>query len=102
MSKGKFALGAIFGAVVGTIAGVLAAPKSGKETRAELKVKTDDIKADVTKKAEAVATQAGDMVADAKVKATGVVEDVKSEASDLKGRTERAVAGAKKGFYSKK
>ena len=35
MSKGKFALGALFGAVAGVIAGVLTAPKSGKETRAE-------------------------------------------------------------------
>lgn len=44
MSKGKFALGALFGAVAGVIAGVLTAPKSGKETRADLKAKADELK----------------------------------------------------------
>ena len=38
-STGHFVLGAIFGMALGAIAGVLSAPKSGKETRAEIKVK---------------------------------------------------------------
>lgn len=39
MSKGKVALGAIIGAAAGVVAGILTAPKSGKETRADLKKK---------------------------------------------------------------
>ena len=38
-STGHFVLGAIFGMALGAIAGVLSAPKSGKETRAEIKSK---------------------------------------------------------------
>lgn len=102
MSKGKFALGALFGAAVGVVAGFLSAPKSGKETRAELKEKTMKTKDEVSKKAEYVASKASDMAEDAKVKLQDVTENVKTEASELKDRTERAVEGAKKGFYSKK
>ena len=80
MSKGKFAVGAIFGAAVGVITGVLTAKKSGKETRSELKIKADKAQANVDKK-----------IADAKI-----------EANTLRKRTERAVEGAKKGFLSKK
>jgi gas vesicle protein len=80
----KFAIGAIIGAVAGIAAGILTAPKSGKETRADIKSKASDIKAEALKKAEA-----------AKSKAT-------STAEDLVGRTESAIDGAKKGFQTKK
>ena len=42
-STGHFVLGTIFGMALGAIAGVLSAPKSGKETRAEIKAKGDKI-----------------------------------------------------------
>lgn len=42
-STGHFVLGAIFGMALGAIAGVLSAPKSGKETRAEIKAKSGKI-----------------------------------------------------------
>ena len=42
-STGHFVLGTIFGMALGAIAGVLSAPKSGKETRAEIKAKGDTI-----------------------------------------------------------
>jgi len=42
-STGHFVLGAIFGMALGAIAGVLSAPKSGKETRAEIKAKGSKI-----------------------------------------------------------
>lgn len=91
MSKGKFALGALIGAAAGVVAGILTAPKSGKETRADIKAKAGEIKGEAKKKATEV-----------KSKANTVAKDVKSKAEDLKGRTERAIAGAKKGFNSKK
>jgi len=91
MTKAKFALGALFGAAAGFVAGILTAPKSGAETRADLKVKAKEVKGTAEQKA-----------ADVKAKATEVVEYVKVKAEDLKGRTERAVEGAKKGFNSKK
>lgn len=91
MSKGKFALGALIGAAAGLVAGILTAPKSGKETRADIKAKATEVKGKAVNKVNEV-----------KGKAAEVTEDVKEKAEDLKGRTERAVAGAKKGFNSKK
>jgi gas vesicle protein len=87
MSKGKFALGALIGAGAGLIAGILTAPKSGKETRADIKAKASDVKAKATTKAN-----------EAKAKAGEVKVDVAAKATELKERTERAVEGAKKGF----
>lgn len=79
-NKGKIAVGAIFGAVAGAVAGILTAPKSGKETRADIKAKSDQLKVEADKK----------------------VVEVKEKATDLKKRTKRAVAGAKKGFNDEK
>lgn len=40
----KLAVGAIVGAVAGVVAGVLMAPKSGKETRGDIKKKATELK----------------------------------------------------------
>lgn len=90
MTKGKFALGAVIGAVAGVIAGVLTAPKSGKETRADIKHKAVELKDDAAKRAD-----------EAKSKSAQVVNEVKGKADDYKSRGERAIEGAKKGFFSK-
>lgn len=42
--KTKFALGAVIGVAAGVVAGMLAAPKAGKETRADLKEKAAELK----------------------------------------------------------
>lgn len=87
MSKSKFALGAVVGAVAGVVAGVLTAPKSGKETRADIKMKADELKTEASKKADGLKKQAD--------KAT---KDAKATATDYRGRAERAYASAKKEF----
>ncbi|MCL2280399.1 YtxH domain-containing protein [Candidatus Saccharibacteria bacterium] len=51
-SGGKFFLGALIGGAVGAVAGLLTAPKSGKETRADIKKKADDTKKAAGKKIE--------------------------------------------------
>jgi gas vesicle protein len=102
MSKGKFALGALFGVVVGAIAGLLTAPKSGKETIKDLKAKASEISSDVTKKAETVTEATGDVVAEAKIKVHEVMTDARTNIDELKDRAERAIDGAKKGFTDKK
>lgn len=96
MSKGKFALGALLGAAVGVAAGILTAPKSGKETRADLKAKADEAK----KKADKA-------IADAKVKGQKVYNDMRAKAdtavggaqdtmNDYTDRVKRAAVSAKK------
>ena len=49
---GKFALGALIGAAVGAVAGLLTAPKSGKETREDIKQKAGEVKDAATEKAK--------------------------------------------------
>ncbi len=44
MKVSKLALGAVVGAAVGVAAGILTAPKSGKETRDDIKKKAVDAK----------------------------------------------------------
>jgi gas vesicle protein len=102
MSKSKVALGALVGVAVGVAAGILTAPKSGKETRADIRDKANQVKIDVAKKAEYAASKASDMTKDAKTKVHGITDNVMSEAGELKDRTGRAVEGAKKGFFDKK
>lgn len=45
---GKFVLGALIAGAVGYIAGVLTAPKSGKETREDIKVVAKKVQAELT------------------------------------------------------
>ena len=95
MSKGKFAVGAIFGAIVGVAAGLLTAPRSGKETRAELKARANEAK-----------QKADTAIADAKVKSQQVygearghadehLKTAKSTLDDYTDRVKRAAASAK-------
>ena len=101
MSKGKVALGAVFGAVAGFVTGILLAPKSGKETRQDIKntaLKTKDtVVTEAEKAKDATLRKANEL----KDKAEDVAEDVKGKAVELKGRTEQAIEGAKKGFNKK-
>lgn len=101
MSKGKVALGAVFGAVAGFVSGILLAPKSGKETRKDIKdaaVKTKDTVVSEAEKAKDATVRKAQEV---KGKAEVVAGDVADKAVELKGRAEQAVEGAKKGFNKK-
>jgi len=101
MTKGKVAVGAVFGAIAGFVTGILLAPKSGKETREDIKhvaLDTKDKVADEAGKAKDAAVKTAN---DVKNKAEEVVGDVTDKANELKGRAEQAVEGAKKGFNKK-
>lgn len=87
MAKGNFALGAIIGAVAGVVAGVLTAPKSGKETRADLKNKANELKDEAVDKADQV-----------KAKADKTLKDTQSAVDGYKDRATRAMNSAKKEF----
>lgn len=54
MGKGKFVIGTVLSVAAGVVAGILTAPKSGKETRADLKTKADELKGNVEDKTEKV------------------------------------------------
>ena len=71
-------------AVAGVAAGIIFAPKSGKETRADMKKKAvntvENIKDTVQNKAETVSDSAADTVQ----KACNVLKDVQEKAEDAK------------------
>ena len=71
MSKTKLAAGALIGAVAGVVAGVLTAPKSGKETRDDLKAKADELKNGADKTVKDVREKAEKAVNDVREKVTG-------------------------------
>ena len=101
MSKGKLAAGAVFGAIAGFVTGVLLAPKSGKQTREEIKGAALKTKGTVADEAEKAKDFAEEKVKQVRSKAEGVVDDVTDKATELKGRAERAIEGAKKEFNKK-
>lgn len=96
MSKGKFALGAIIGAAAGVVAGILTAPKSGKETRADLKAKADELKSDAEKTAADVKKKGEKVYKDARKNVESIVNEGKKTVEDYRDRATRAVNGAKK------
>lgn len=87
MGKKKFALGVALGAIAGAVTGWLTAPKSGKETREDLKKKAGEVKA-----------ATGEKVSEVKENLKSFGKDAEKNAKVLKKRTENAVTGAKEGF----
>ena len=74
--KGKnLALGAVFAAVAGFLAGILTAPKSGRETRAEIKKAATMSVAEAEKQLKKLHTQLNTLL-----------KDAKSEADSAKGK----------------
>lgn len=58
----RFPFGAVVGVVAGVVAGILTAPKSGKETRADIKHKADELKGGAEKAVDKVVDEAKDAV----------------------------------------
>lgn len=56
----KFPLGAVIGLAAGVVAGILTAPKSGKETRADIKHKAGELKDGAEKAVDKVVDEAKD------------------------------------------
>jgi gas vesicle protein len=99
--KVNIAFGAVIGAVAGFVTGILVAPKSGKETREDIKhgaVKAKDV---TVEKAELVKEKAGQVASDVTKNTKAVVGDVEAKAGELKTRVGQAVEGAQKGFAKK-
>lgn len=58
----RFPLGAVVGVVAGVVAGILTAPKSGKETRADIKHKAGELKDGAEKAVDKVVDEAKEAV----------------------------------------
>ena len=85
----KKVLAIIGAAAAGFAAGILTGPKSGKETRKDLKKKAIKLKADTEKVAGKAAAVAKDSVDSLKVGSLKVGDAVTETAKDVKGNVEK-------------
>jgi gas vesicle protein len=93
----KFAISAVVAAAAGYIAGILTAPKSGKETRADIKTAAEQGVAEAEKQLKKLHTELNTVISEAKVKsvelkgkaqeeinkATDAAQTVKEKAREL-------------------
>lgn len=75
----KIAVGSAVAAVVGYAAGILTAPKSGKETRRDIKNKAGDIKDDTEAQLQKAQEELSDLLAQAKDKTLTLSAQAKAE-----------------------
>lgn len=79
-NAGKYALGAALTALAGYIAGLLTAPKSGKETRKDLKDQAEKTYATAEKELKKLHTELNDVLA-----------EVSDKVSELRGKAPKEV-----------
>lgn len=108
-NMGRFALGAVVAAAAGYVAGVLTAPKSGKETRQDIKDAANKRITEIEKQLKqkhtelnnlmkTVAEKAGALKGGAKKEADGVL----GKATSAKDRVREALSGIRDGESSDK
>jgi gas vesicle protein len=78
MKSSKIAIGAIVGAGIGIVAGILTAPKSGRETRDDIKRKADDLKGQANAKKDSLLFKAEEISDEVRTKATDAIDSIKS------------------------
>jgi gas vesicle protein len=83
-SGGSFLTGLLIGGALGALAGILFAPKAGKELRADIKDKSDEILKD-----------AKGIYDDASSKAKTIIDEAKQRAAELKKEADRHIADAR-------
>lgn len=87
----KFALGTLFAAAAGYIAGILTAPKSGKETREDIKVTAVKGKTEAEKQLKKLHTELNT-----------ILNRAKSEADSIKGKAREELDAAISKSYAVK
>src|ERR1700704_773573 len=89
MSKAakRMALGTLFAAVAGYLAGLLTAPKSGRETRADIKQKTTEQISEAEKQLKKVHAQLNDVLAQVKEQASQLEGKARKELDEVVAKT---------------
>lgn len=81
----KIAVGALVAGAAGYLAGILTAPKSGKETRKDIKNKAEATTAEAEKRLKQLHTEINDLIAKAKSASANYSGKAKSELEKLIG-----------------
>ena len=99
MAESKFVKGLVIGALAGGILGavmaLLYAPKSGKELRADIKSKADDLMEGAEEYLHAAQTRAGEIVSEARKRSDLLITDAKKKADTLLHDAERVITDAR-------
>jgi len=75
----KLAVGSVIAAAAGYVAGVLTAPKSGKETRADIKQAAENTYATAERELKKLHTELGELLTEAKDRAGAVKGEAKKD-----------------------
>ncbi|MDQ3158749.1 MAG: YtxH domain-containing protein [bacterium] len=86
----KVAIGAAIGLATGFLAGILAAPKSGKETRSDIKRSATKVYSTAEKKLKKLSVELGSSIQTAKVKIGTVREDLADDITEAMYRAKKA------------
>lgn len=87
---GRFAIGALLAGFIGYVAGILTAPKSGKETRQDIKDNTQAAIADAEKKLKDVHTELTKQIDEVTARAEKLKGNAQAEAEALIEASKRA------------
>lgn len=101
MSKNrKFGFGIIIGAIAGILAGFLTAPKSGKETREDIKKKAHEVKGSAERRLKDAHKELGKLIEDTSAKAEKLKGQARDELKDLTAKAEELKAQIKSAITS--
>jgi len=100
----KLALGAVVGVVAGFLTGILTAPKSGKETREDIKNTANTAKREAEKKLKELHGELGDLVEKSKKvaatqgsKAKAELDKAVTKAQDARQKVKEVISALKSG-----
>jgi gas vesicle protein len=94
LTKGLL-LGFVAGGAVGAILALLYAPKSGKELRADIKLKTDDYLDEAEKYLAEAKDKAKDMINEGRKRSEKIITDAKSKSDEILKDAEKIFHDAK-------
>jgi len=101
MSKNnKFGFGVILGAIAGILAGFLTAPKSGKETRDDIKKKAHEVKGSAERRLKDAHKELGKLIDETTAKAEKLKGQARDELKDLTAKAEELKAQIKSAITS--
>ena len=94
MLKG-LVIGVLAGGAVGALIALLYAPKSGRELRADIKEKADDLMEGADQYLSAAKSRAGEIVSEAKKRSDQLIADAKQKADTLLEDADKLIANAR-------
>ena len=88
-------IGLLAGGAIGAVLGLLFAPKSGKELRSDIKLRTDEYLDDADRYIADARTKAKDLINEGKKKSDKIISDAKAKSDELLKDAEKVFSDAK-------